>query len=64
MNPSSAPPLTISELADRLERIREELFSVQKALERMEPVEAVRSAESPNKSSVGCDRQATVRRRS
>ncbi len=47
MDGASVPPMTISELADRLERIREELFSVQRALERMEPVEAaVRSAES------------------
>jgi hypothetical protein len=50
MNGASAPPMAISELADRLERIREELFSVQRSLEKMEPVEAaVRSAESPNK---------------
>lgn len=50
MNAASTPPMTISELADRVERIREELFSVQKALERMEPIEAaVRSAETPNK---------------
>jgi hypothetical protein len=57
--------MTISELADRLERIREELFSVQKALERMEPTEVtVRSAETPNKGSVGCEGQATGRRRS
>jgi hypothetical protein len=42
--------MTISELADRLERIREELFSIQRALEKIEVVEAaVRSAEIPNK---------------
>jgi hypothetical protein len=47
MNPSSAPPMTISELADRLEWIREELFAIQRAMEKMEPVEAaVRAAES------------------
>jgi hypothetical protein len=49
MKDASVPPTTISELADRLEQIREELFSVQRALEKMEPVEvAVRSAETPN----------------
>jgi hypothetical protein len=50
MNDASVPPKTISELADRLEQIREELFSVQRALERMEPFEAAaRSAETPIK---------------
>jgi len=50
MNDASVPPKTISELADRLEWIREELFAIQRALEKMEPVEAaVRSAEIPNK---------------
>jgi hypothetical protein len=50
MNPSIAPPMTISELADRLERIREELFAIQRAMEKMEPVEAaVRSGETPIK---------------
>jgi len=49
MNDARVPPKTISELADRLERIREELFSVQRALEKMEPIEAaVRSAKSSN----------------
>jgi len=47
MNPSSVPPMTISELADRLERIREELFSIQRSLEKMEPVQAtVRPADT------------------
>ena len=50
MNDASVPPKAISELADRLEWIREELFAIQRALEKMEPVEAaVRSAEIPNK---------------
>jgi len=50
MNCASAPPKTISELADQLERIREELFSVQRSLEKMEPIEAaVQSAETPDK---------------
>lgn len=45
MHDASVPPKTISELADLVERIREELFSVQRALEKMEPIEAaVRSA--------------------
>jgi hypothetical protein len=49
MHGANVPPKTISELADRLERIREELFSIQKSLEKMEPIEAaVQSAESPN----------------
>jgi hypothetical protein len=44
------PPKTISELADQIERIREELFSVQRSLEKMERIEAVvRSAETPEK---------------
>jgi hypothetical protein len=43
------PPQTISELADRVERIREELFSIQKSLEKMEPIEAaVQSAKTGN----------------
>ncbi len=51
----AVPPNTISELADRVERIREELFSVQRALEKMEPIEAaVESAHTPNKGAVGC----------
>lgn len=40
MNSTSVPPNTISELADRVERIREELLSIQRSLEKMEPVEA------------------------
>jgi dynactin complex subunit len=48
-------PKTISELADHLERIREELFSIQRSLEKMEPIEAaVESAHTPNKGAVGC----------
>jgi len=44
------PILTISELADRLERVRIELLSIQRALEKMEPMEAaVESADTPNK---------------
>jgi hypothetical protein len=43
------PPKTISELADQLDRIREELFSVQRSLEKMEPIEvAVESAVTRN----------------
>jgi hypothetical protein len=49
------PPKTISELADQLDRIREELFSIQRALEKREPIEAaVESAHTPNKGAVGC----------
>jgi len=40
MNDASVLPKTISELADRIERIREELFSIQRSLEKMEPIEA------------------------
>jgi hypothetical protein len=54
MDDSNFPPKTISELADHVERIREELFSIQRALEKMEPIEAVESAHTPNKGAVGC----------
>jgi hypothetical protein len=50
MNDASVPPNTISQLADRVERIREELFSIQRSLEKMEPIEAaVQSAKTGNK---------------
>jgi hypothetical protein len=55
MNDLNFPPKTISELADHVERIREELFSIQRSLEKMEPIEtAVQSAHTPNKGAVGC----------
>jgi DNA-binding FrmR family transcriptional regulator len=56
MTGTKVPPETISELADRLERIQQELFSIQRSLEKMEPIEAavqfeaaVQSAEPSNK---------------
>ena len=48
MQDASVPPKTISELADRLEWIREELFTIQRALEKMESIEAA-EAEISNK---------------
>jgi hypothetical protein len=50
MTGTKVPPETISELADRLERIQQELFSIQRSLEKMEPIEAaVQSAETRSK---------------
>lgn len=62
MENASVPPKTISELADRVERIREELFSVQKELEKMEPIEAaVRSAETPkSRQAASINRQSSL----
>jgi len=38
------PPKTIAEAIDEIERIREELLSVQRLLEKMEPVETLASS--------------------
>jgi hypothetical protein len=47
MNRSSDPPKTIGEVIDELEKIQEQLLSLQRSLEKMEPVEsAVSSAET------------------
>ena len=41
------PPKSIGELIDRIERIQEELLSIQRSLEKMEPIEtAVSSVET------------------
>jgi len=46
MSRTSDPPKTIGEVIDELEQIQEELLSLQRSLEKMEPVEsAVSSAE-------------------
>jgi hypothetical protein len=45
---SNNPPKTLSEVIDELERIQGELLSLQRSLEKMEPVEAlVSSAATP-----------------
>jgi hypothetical protein len=42
------PPKSIGELIDEVERIREELFSIQRSLEKIEPIEdAVSSVDTP-----------------
>ena len=38
------PPKSIGELIDRIERIQEELLSIQRSLEKMEPIEAAVSS--------------------
>ncbi|MGO8983655.1 MAG: hypothetical protein ACLPHI_15260 [Terriglobales bacterium] len=38
MNPSNEPFRTLGRVIDELERIREELFVLQRSMERMEPV--------------------------
>jgi len=46
MNRSIDPPKTIGEVIDELEKIQGQLLSLQRSLEKMEPVEsAVSSAE-------------------
>jgi len=39
MAKATLPPKSIGELIDRIERIQEELLSIQRSLERMEPIE-------------------------
>jgi hypothetical protein len=43
----NTPPKTISEILDRLDVIREELFSLQRSLEKLGTVEAAFSASAP-----------------
>jgi len=39
------PPETITKIIDEIDRIREELFAVQKALEKLEVVKLIRSTD-------------------
>jgi hypothetical protein len=39
MAKATVPPKSIGELVDHIERIREELLSVQRSLEKLEPIE-------------------------
>jgi hypothetical protein len=39
MAKDTVPPKSIGELIDQIERIREELLSVQRSLEKIEPIE-------------------------
>jgi hypothetical protein len=48
MNGAITSPKTISEIIDRLDLIREELFSLQRSLEMFEVVETVLSATEPS----------------
>ena len=42
------PPETIVKIIDEIDRIREELFTVQKALEKLEVVKSIRSTDGGN----------------
>jgi len=44
MAKATLPPKSIGELIDRIERIQEELLSIQRSLEKMEPIEAAVSS--------------------
>jgi hypothetical protein len=44
MSHINEPPKTFAEAIDEIERIREELLSVQRALEKLEPVESLVSS--------------------
>jgi ubiquinone biosynthesis protein UbiJ len=37
------PPETIAKIIDEIDRVREELFTIQKALEKLEVVKSIRS---------------------
>ena len=39
MAKATVPPKSIGELVDQIERIQEELLSVQRSLEKLEPIE-------------------------
>jgi len=43
------PPRTIGELIDRIERIREELMTIQRSMEKLKPVERGAPVRWPNK---------------
>jgi len=46
MAKANGPPLTFGEIIDRLERMREELLTLQRSLEKIELVEPAASARS------------------
>ena len=49
MKPATEPTKPIGELIDRIERIREELFTIQNAMEQMEPPESIASHDDARK---------------
>jgi hypothetical protein len=49
MKRANDPPEQIADLIDRIERIREELLSIQKAMEHMEPPESIASHDEAKK---------------